>query len=187
MKRSIRFQVKFNFTLHIQLIFQLVRKCINQLLSNGTNLRQTLKPDFTAKPMMMMMKDAMLSFRRTSVTKLIDSIIPIHNIYSQFVPSEFVVGTRIPKTYMAVTPINRQFYLLKIGNIFNKFNKIGYFIKKFSKCFVDLEFFSNFFLSIFVNLEFFLSILGRVRSGKLNLNNSNQSGRYPIAFILIKN
>ena len=40
-----------------------------------------------------------------------DSIIPIHNIYSRFVPSEFVVGTRTPKTYMAVTPINRQFYL----------------------------------------------------------------------------
>src|SRR5213078_1515010 len=28
-----------------------------------------------------------------------DSIIPIHNIYSRFVPSEFVVGTRTPKTY----------------------------------------------------------------------------------------
>src|SRR3954462_7582485 len=66
MKRSIRFQVKFNFTLHIQLIFQLVQKRINWLLSNGTNLRQTLRPDFTAKPMMMMMKDAMLSFERTS-------------------------------------------------------------------------------------------------------------------------
>src|SRR5256714_2700912 len=70
MKRSIRFQVKFNFTLHIQLIFQLVRKHINWLLSNGTNLRQTLKPDFTAKPMMMMMKDAILSFGKTSVTKI---------------------------------------------------------------------------------------------------------------------
>ena len=40
-----------------------------------------------------------------------DSIIPIHNIYSRFVPSEFVVGTRTSKTYMAVTPINWQFYL----------------------------------------------------------------------------
>src|SRR5256714_14635365 len=111
MKRSIRFQVKFNFTLHIQLIFQLVQKRINWLLSNGTNLHQTLKPDFAAKLMMMMMKDAMLSFGRTSVIKLINSIIPIHNIYSRFVPSEFVVGTRTPKTYMAVMPINRQFYL----------------------------------------------------------------------------
>src|ERR1044071_5885980 len=74
MKRSIRVQVKFNFTLHIQLIFQLVQKRINWLLSNGTNLRQILKPDFTAKPMMMMMKDAMLSFGRTSVTKLIEII-----------------------------------------------------------------------------------------------------------------
>ena len=100
MKRLIRFQVKFNFTLHIQLIFQLVRKRINWLLSNGTNLRQTLRPDFTAKPMMMMMKDAMLSHKADR-----DSIIPIHNIYSRFVPSKFVVGTRTPKTYMAVTSI----------------------------------------------------------------------------------
>jgi hypothetical protein len=40
-----------------------------------------------------------------------DSIIPVHNIYSRFIPSEFVVGVRKPKTYVAVTPINRQFYL----------------------------------------------------------------------------
>lgn len=40
-----------------------------------------------------------------------DSIIPIHSIYSRFVPSNFVVGVRRTKTYMAVTPINRQFYL----------------------------------------------------------------------------
>ena len=40
-----------------------------------------------------------------------DSIIPVHSIYSRFVPSKFVVGVRKPKTYMAVTPINRQFYL----------------------------------------------------------------------------
>lgn len=40
-----------------------------------------------------------------------DSIIPIHNIYSRFVPSKFVVGVRNPETYMAVTPINRQFHL----------------------------------------------------------------------------
>src|SRR3954469_20543998 len=57
------------------LIFQLVRKRINWLLSNSTNLRQTLRPDFTAKPMMMMMKDAMLSFGRTSVTKLIEIVL----------------------------------------------------------------------------------------------------------------
>src|SRR5881275_2550538 len=75
MKRLIRFHVKFNFTLHIQLIFQLVQKRINWLLSNGTNLRQTLRPDFTAKPMMMMMKDAILSFGRTSVTKLIEIVL----------------------------------------------------------------------------------------------------------------
>src|SRR5207245_10534263 len=75
MKRSIRFQLKFNFTLYIQLIFQLVQKRINWLLSNGTNLRQTLRPDFTAKLMMMMMKDAMLSFGRTSVTKLIEIVL----------------------------------------------------------------------------------------------------------------
>ena len=40
-----------------------------------------------------------------------DSIIPIYNIYSQFVPSEFMVGKRKPKKYMAVIPINRQFHL----------------------------------------------------------------------------
>jgi hypothetical protein len=40
-----------------------------------------------------------------------DSIIPVHNIYSRFVPSEFIVGVRKPKKYMAVIPINRQFHL----------------------------------------------------------------------------
>src|SRR5439155_26816641 len=40
-----------------------------------------------------------------------NSIISVHNIYSRFVFSKFVVGSRTPKTYMAVTPINRQFYL----------------------------------------------------------------------------
>jgi hypothetical protein len=40
-----------------------------------------------------------------------DSIIPIHNINSRFVPSRFTVGIRKPKTYMAVIPINRQFHL----------------------------------------------------------------------------
>lgn len=40
-----------------------------------------------------------------------DSIIPIHNIYSRFISSNLMVGKRTPKPYMAVIPINRQFYL----------------------------------------------------------------------------
>ena len=40
-----------------------------------------------------------------------DSIIPVHNIYSRFVPSKFIIGKRKPETYMAVIPINRQFHL----------------------------------------------------------------------------
>ena len=40
-----------------------------------------------------------------------DSIIPVHNIYSRFVSSKFMVGGRSPKLYMAVIPINRQFHL----------------------------------------------------------------------------
>uniref|UniRef100_U9U2J6 Uncharacterized protein n=1 Tax=Rhizophagus irregularis (strain DAOM 181602 / DAOM 197198 / MUCL 43194) TaxID=747089 RepID=U9U2J6_RHIID len=48
-----------------------------------------------------------------------DSIIPIHNIYSQFIPTNFTIGTnnnnnnsrRKAKTYMAVVPINRKFHL----------------------------------------------------------------------------
>ena len=40
-----------------------------------------------------------------------DSIIPIHNIYSQFVPEKFIVGIWKPKEYMAVVLINRQFHL----------------------------------------------------------------------------
>ena len=66
-------EVQFYFTHTIDL--QLVRKRINWLLSNGTDLRQTLKPGFTAKPMMMMMMDAMLSFGRTSFTKLIEIVL----------------------------------------------------------------------------------------------------------------
>src|SRR5437762_9114132 len=65
----------FTYTTLFRSIFQLVQKRINWLLSNGTNLRQTLRPDFTAKPMMMMIKDAMLSFERTSVTKLIEIVL----------------------------------------------------------------------------------------------------------------
>ena len=40
-----------------------------------------------------------------------DAIMPIHNIYSRFLPSKFIVGSRNPTTYMAVIPINRQFHL----------------------------------------------------------------------------
>ena len=42
-----------------------------------------------------------------------DSIIPIHNIYGQFVPANFIIGKKRAnsKTYMAVIPINRQFHL----------------------------------------------------------------------------
>jgi hypothetical protein len=40
-----------------------------------------------------------------------DSIIPVHNIYSRFIPSKFIVGVRNPKEYMGVIPINRQFHL----------------------------------------------------------------------------
>ncbi|RGB23618.1 hypothetical protein C1646_774237 [Rhizophagus diaphanus] len=48
-----------------------------------------------------------------------DSIIPIHNIYSQFIPTNFTIRTnnnnnnsrRKVKTYMAVVPINRKFHL----------------------------------------------------------------------------
>src|SRR5688572_12125768 len=75
MIRLIRFPVKFNSTLHIQLIFQPVRKRINWLLSNGTDLRRIIESDFTAKPIMMMMKDATLSFGRTSFTKLIEIVL----------------------------------------------------------------------------------------------------------------
>lgn len=41
-----------------------------------------------------------------------DSIIPIHNIYSRFIPAKFTIGkTNSRKTYMAVIPINRKFHL----------------------------------------------------------------------------
>lgn len=40
-----------------------------------------------------------------------DAIVPIHNIYSRFLPSKFIIGARNPTTYMAVVPINRQFHL----------------------------------------------------------------------------
>jgi hypothetical protein len=37
-----------------------------------------------------------------------DSIIPIHNILSKFIKSEFYVGTNNPTKYMAVTPLNKK-------------------------------------------------------------------------------
>lgn len=40
-----------------------------------------------------------------------DCIIPVHNIYSRFIPSKFEVGIRKPVTYMAVIPIGRRFHL----------------------------------------------------------------------------
>jgi hypothetical protein len=40
-----------------------------------------------------------------------DSIIPIHNIYSRFIPTDFEIGVRKPVTYMAVVPIGRRFHL----------------------------------------------------------------------------
>src|SRR6266516_7154877 len=75
MKRSIHFPVKFNFSLHIQLIFRSDRKRINWLLLNGTYLRQTAKPDFTAKLIMTTTKDAMLNFERMSATMLIEIVL----------------------------------------------------------------------------------------------------------------
>jgi hypothetical protein len=40
-----------------------------------------------------------------------DCLIPIHYLYSRFVSSKFVVGSRKPISYKAVIPINRQFHL----------------------------------------------------------------------------
>lgn len=40
-----------------------------------------------------------------------DNIIPIHNIYSRFIPSNFSIGRRNIVNYMAVIPINRHFHL----------------------------------------------------------------------------
>src|ERR1041385_8483732 len=111
MNRLIRFQVKFNFILHIQLIFQLVRKRINWLLSNGTNLPNP-KTRFYCKAYDDDDDGCNVELWKNKYHKADrNSIIPIHNIYSRFVSSEFVVGIRTPKTYMAVRPINRQFYL----------------------------------------------------------------------------
>jgi len=39
-----------------------------------------------------------------------DSVIPIHNIYSRFIPSKFVVGQN-SITYLAVIPIGRHFHI----------------------------------------------------------------------------
>jgi len=40
-----------------------------------------------------------------------DSIIPVHNIYSRFIASDFTIGKRNPIRYMAVVPINRHFHI----------------------------------------------------------------------------
>ena len=37
-----------------------------------------------------------------------DSIIPIHNILGKFIKCNFNVGTRNPKQYMAVIPLNKK-------------------------------------------------------------------------------
>ena len=37
-----------------------------------------------------------------------DSIIPIHNILGKFIKCKFNVGTRNPKEYMAVIPLNKK-------------------------------------------------------------------------------
>ena len=89
MKRSIHFPVKFNFSLHIQLIFQPDRKRINWLLLNGTYLYQTAKPDFTAKPTMTTTKDAMLNFGRMSATMLIEIVL---FLFITFIADLFLVN-----------------------------------------------------------------------------------------------
>jgi len=40
-----------------------------------------------------------------------DCIIPVHNIFSRFIPSKFEIGKRKPVTYMAVIPIGSQFHM----------------------------------------------------------------------------
>jgi hypothetical protein len=40
-----------------------------------------------------------------------DCIIPVHDIYSRFVPTNFAIGKRKPVTYMAVIPIGRRFHM----------------------------------------------------------------------------
>ncbi len=40
-----------------------------------------------------------------------DCIIPVHNIFSRFIPSKFEIGKRKPVTYMAVIPIGRRFHM----------------------------------------------------------------------------
>src|SRR5438128_3080368 len=104
--------MKFNFTLHIQLIFQLVQKRINSAFVKWYQSAPNPKTRFYCKADDDDDEGCNVELWKNECHKADrDSIIPIHNIYSRFVPSEFVVGTRTPKTYMAVTPINRQFYL----------------------------------------------------------------------------
>ena len=40
-----------------------------------------------------------------------DCIMPIYNIYCQFIPSNFTIGIRKPIKYMAVISIIRHFYV----------------------------------------------------------------------------
>jgi len=40
-----------------------------------------------------------------------DCIIPVHDIFSRFIPTSFKVGIRRPVTYMAVIPIGRRFHI----------------------------------------------------------------------------
>jgi len=40
-----------------------------------------------------------------------DCIIPVHNILSRFIPSEYVIGRRNPIIYMAVIPIGRKYHI----------------------------------------------------------------------------
>ena len=40
-----------------------------------------------------------------------DCIIPVHNIYSRFIPCKFKIGKRKLVKYMAVVPIGRRLHL----------------------------------------------------------------------------
>lgn len=40
-----------------------------------------------------------------------DCIIPVHNIFSRFIPNKYEIGKRKPVTYMAVIPIGRRFHM----------------------------------------------------------------------------
>lgn len=40
-----------------------------------------------------------------------ECIIPVHDIYSRFIPTNFEIGIRKPVTYMAVIPLRRRFHM----------------------------------------------------------------------------